>query len=196
MKTKIILLTLVCVVAAAPAARADLLDNLNVDIRLGRRQPPPPPDVVVVVQENDRRGPDPWEQRGRWHSRSQAYYYYPGADVYYRQTDHTWFYSDRGQWRSARNLPDYIRVDFNRSVAINMYTDRPYAYHQQIVNRYPSNYFGTRVRLRDERRDDRHDERRDDRRDDRHNDNGPRGNDHDGRDSDGDGRDKNVGNRK
>jgi len=184
MKNKIILLTLVLAASAVPVVRADLLDKINVDIRLGVRLPPPPPPVVVVVQDEPRRGPDAWEQRGRWYSRNQAYYYYPGADVYYRQADHVWFYSDRGQWRSSRNLPDGIRVDFNRSVTLNMYTDRPYTYHQQVVSRYPSNYFGARVRLRDERRDD------------RYNDNGPRGNDHDGRDSDGDGRDKDRGNRR
>ena len=188
MKNKIILLTLVLAAGAMPLARADLLDKINVDIRLGVRLPPPPPAVVVVVPDNDRRGPDAWEQRRRGYSLNYAYYYYPGADVYYRQSDHFWFYSYRGQWRSSRNLPDGINVDFNRSVTLNMYTDRPYLYHQQVMNRYPSNYFGARVRLRDERRDDR--------RNDRRNDNGPRGNDHDGRDSDGDGRDKDVGNRR
>ena len=182
MKNKIILCALVLAASAVPAARADLLDKINVDSRLGVRLPPPPPAVVVVVQDNDRRGPDRWEQRARWYQRNQAYYYYPGDNVYYRQADHVWFYADRGQWRSSRNLPDGIRVDFNRSVTLNMYTDRPYTYHQEIVTRYPSNYFGARVRLRDER----HDERRDD----HHNDNSWRGNDHDGRDSDGDGRDK------
>jgi hypothetical protein len=192
MKNKLILLALVLAAGAAPAARADLLDKINVDIRLGVRLPPPPP-VVVVVQEEPRRGPDQWEQRARWYQRNQAYYYYPGGDVYFRQSDHVWFYMERGQWRSGRNLPDGIRIDFNRSVTVNMYTDRPYTYHQQIVAKYPANYFGTRVRLRD---DDRHDNNGRGRDGDRHNDNGPRGNDHDGRDSDGDGRDKDRGNRK
>ena len=188
MKTKIILLALVCAAVALPAARADLLDKINVDIRFGVRLPPPPPPVVVVVPDNDHRGPDVWERRERWYQRNQAYYYYPGDNVYFRQSDHVWFYPDRGQWYSSRRLPDGIRVDFNRSVTVNMYTDRPYLYHQQVVARYPSNYFGARVRLRDERSDDRHY--------DRYNDNGPRGNDHDGRDSDHDGRDKDVGNRR
>ncbi|MDB6113598.1 MAG: hypothetical protein JWQ62_543 [Lacunisphaera sp.] len=153
MKTKIILLTLAVVGIAAPALRAGLLDiNLTGDIRLGRRAPPPPP-AVIVVQEEPFRGPSPWE-RGRWYQRTQSYYYYPGYDVYYRQADNTWFYQDRGQWRSSRNLPDSVRVDFNRSVTVAMATDRPYAFHSQIVSRYPANYFDTRVRLRD---DDRHD---------------------------------------
>lgn len=188
MKTKILLWALVVAAIPVTSIRADLIDNLTLDIRLGRRTPPPPPAVVVVVQDNDHRGPDAWEHRGRWYQRSQAYYYYPGGDVYYRQSDHVWFYLERGQWRSGRNLPDSVRVDFNRSVTLTMFTDQPYTYHSQVTARYPSNYFGTRVRLRDEdRRDDRHDGRHDDRK---------RDNDHDGRDSDHDGRDKDRDNRK
>ena len=182
MKNKILLLALVVTAIPVASVRADLLDNLTVDIRLGRRTPPPPPPVVVVVQD-DHRGPDMWERRNHWYERSQAYYYYPGADVYYRQSDHTWFYQERGQWRSDRRLPDYVRVDFNRSVTVNMFTDRPYTYHSQVVARYPSNYFGTRVRVRD---DDRHDDHGRDR----------DHNDHDGRDSDHDGRDKDRDHRK
>jgi len=162
MKTKIILLTLTLAAITAPAARADLLDNIIVDIRLGRRAPPPPPAVVVVVEDSDHdhRGSSEWERR-HWYQRQQGYYYYPGGDVYYRQADHVWFYQERGRWRSGRNLPDYIRIDFNRSVTINMATDRPYMYHQQVVARYPSNYFGTRVRLQDDDRRGRGDDRRD-----------------------------------
>jgi hypothetical protein len=161
MKPKIILLTLALVAGTAPVIRADLLDNLTVDIRLGRRAPPPPPAVVVVVSDDDHRGPDQWEHRSRWDQRSQAYYYYPGGDVYYRSSDHVWFYLERGQWRSGRNLPDSIRIDFNRSVTLTMFTDQPYAFHQQVVARYPSDYFVTRVRIRDdERHDDRHEDNR------------------------------------
>jgi hypothetical protein len=187
MKTKLLLLALALAALPAAAVRADLIDNLTVDIRLGHRAPPPPPAVVVVVEDNDHRGPGQWERR-RWNQRSSAYYYYPGGDVYYRSSDRMWFYQHRGQWRSGRNLPDGVRVDFNQSVTLNMYTQQPYAYHQQVVARYPSNYFGARVRVRDDHRNDR--------RDDHRNDNGPRGNDHDGRDSDRDGRDKDRGNRK
>ncbi len=170
MKTKMLLLA--CALAAIPATtalRADLLDNLTVQIRLGHRAPPPPPAVVVVVEERQPAGPAPWE-RSRWGRRSQGYYYYPGTDVYYRPSDRVWFYTERGRWRYSRQLPDHLRVDFNRSVTLSITGSRPYDYHQQVVARYPANYFGTRVRLRD---DDRHDNRRDDRHDDN------RGNDRD-----------------
>ncbi|MDP1579112.1 MAG: hypothetical protein Q8M02_02465 [Candidatus Didemnitutus sp.] len=178
MKTKLIFLSFVLLAISAASARADLLDNVTIDIRLGRRAPPPPPAVVIVVQENDSHGPHQWEHRGHWYQRSRAYYYYPGDDVYYRQSDQMWFYLERGQWRSNRNLPDFVRIDFGRSVTVNMFTDRPYTYHEKVVGRYPSNYFGTRVRLQHE---DKHDNRRDVH---------PQNKNHDERDSDGDGRDK------
>ncbi|HTL68531.1 MAG TPA: hypothetical protein VL200_12785 [Lacunisphaera sp.] len=164
MNPKILLAALVLAAFPVVSVRADLMDNLTIDIRLGRRAPPPPPAVVVVVPDNDASAPGPWARRGHWYQRNQAYYYYPADDVYYRQSDQTWFYLERGQWRSGRRLPDTVRVDFNRSVTLSMFTDRPYTYHQQVVARYPANYFGTRVRLRDDnRRDDRRADRPDNR---------------------------------
>ena len=108
----------------------------------------------------------------------------PGALVALPYAPSRFLIWERGQWRSGRNLPDYVRVDLNRSVTLTMFTDQPYTYHAQVTARYPSNYFGTRVRLRDE---DRHDDRHDNRKPDK---------DHDGRDSDHDGRDKDRDNRR
>ena len=154
MKTRIILLSLTLAAITVPTAWADGLDiNISGEIRLGRRPPPPPPEVVVVVQESGPLAPSPWEH-SRWYQHAQGYYYYPGGDVYYRPADHVWFYMERGQWRSGRNLPEFINIDFGRSISLSMATDRPYMYHQQIIARYPSDYFRTRVRLREE---DRHD---------------------------------------
>lgn len=180
MKTKLFLFTLTAAALLAPAVRADGLDiTITGDIRLGRRPPPPPPPVVVVVPDQEPRGPSPWE-RGRWYQRPQGYYYYPGGDVYFRPVDRVWFYQERGRWRSGRNLPEYVNVDFNRSVSITMATDRPYTFHQQVVSRYPANYFVTRVRIRDDDRHDR-DHDRDDRRHDRDNDHHDKGRDRDDR---------------
>jgi hypothetical protein len=155
MKNKIILATLTLAVLAPLSARAGGIDlNLFGEIRLGNRLPPPPPVVVVVTSEPVPSGPGEWERRTRWYQRSYGYYYYPGADVYYRSSDHVWFYQERGQWRSDRRLPNGIQVDFNHNVTLTMFTDRPYTHHQEVVARYPANYFGARVRVRD---DDRHD---------------------------------------
>jgi hypothetical protein len=166
MKTNLALLALTLVALAVPVARADLLDvNLTGEIRLGHRAPPAPPSVVVVGEAGPR-GPSPWEN-GRWYQHSKGYYYYPADNVYYRPADHVWFYQDRGQWRSDRNLPASVNIDFDRSVALTMATDRPYTFHQQVIARYPTNYFGAHVRRQDDdRREQRSDDRRDDHRDD------------------------------
>ena len=157
MKTKLFIFALTVAAFGASNAWADGLDiNLSGEIRLGRRLPPPPPQIEVVVSDTGSTGPAPWEH-GRWYQRPQAYYYYPGADVYFRASDRVWFYQERGQWRSGRNLPEFVVVDFNRSVALTMATDRPYSFHQHVVTRYPRNYFDTRVRIRDEDRHDRDD---------------------------------------
>ena len=189
MKALIILSTLTLAAITVPTAWADGLDIAIIgEIRLGRRPPPPPPAVVVVVRESGPLEPSPWEH-GRWYQQKQAYYYYPGGDAYYRPADQVWFYLERGQWRYGKHLPEFINIDFGRSISLTMATDRPYMYHQQIMARYPSDYFRTRVRLRDEDRHDR-DEARHDRGDARDHDS--RGNDdrrHD-KDKDKGGRDK------
>ena len=124
--------------------------QIDVNIRLGHAAPPPPPDVVVV-QPAGPGGPPPWAH-GHWFHRSRAYYYYPESDVYYRPADHMWFYEDGNTWRTSPALPDRIRIDFGRSVALTMETDRPYQYHRQVVTYYPARYFSTRVRIKEQPR--------------------------------------------
>ncbi len=151
MNTKLILLFSLAGLAC-PLARAQI--DITAEIQLGHRAPPPPPAVIVVVPNS---GPAPWEQ-GHWYEASMDYYYYPGAQVYYRPADRMWFFNDRGHWRNGPFLPPGLRVDFERSIPLRMATRQPYRFHQQIVARYSSNYFETRVRLRDDhRRDERQD---------------------------------------
>ena len=115
-----------------------------------------------MVEQSGPAGPPQWGS-SHWYRRSYGYYYYPGADVYYRPDNRMWFYLDRGNWRMVAQLPTGIRVDFGRSVSLKLDSDRPYTYHQKVVSYYPSNYFA-KVKFkndRDNRRDDRND-RRDD----------------------------------
>ncbi len=174
MNSKIILLLTLAAASLAPAARAQVDVGIGVDIRLGRAAPPPPPEVVVI-DEVGPSAPPPWT-RSHWYHRSYGYYYYPGCDVYYRPSDHMWFYLDGGAWRFGARLPDHIRVDFGRAVSLSLETDRPYMYHERVVAYYPANYFA-KVKFKNG-----HDNRRDDRRDDDR--------DHDDRDDRGKDRDK------
>ena len=153
MNIKHLVLALSVAGLAAPLAQAQLNVSISGDILLGRRPPPPPPEVVVVVNDGPA-GPPEWSHH-RWYQRNQEYYYYPGYDAYYRPADRVWFYQDRGQWRNGRNLPPGFRIDFDRSVTVSMATSQPYLFHQQVTTRYPGNYFGTKVRLRNDNRNDR-----------------------------------------
>jgi len=139
MNTKIILLSALLSTGLAPATRADVDIGISADIRVGRALPPPPPDVVVVEQVGPP-GPPPWAE-SHWYRRTHTYYYYPGSDVYFRPDTRMWFYLDSGGWRSGVRLPDAIRIDFGRAVALSLDNDHPYVYHQQVVRYYPSDYF-------------------------------------------------------
>jgi hypothetical protein len=166
MNSKTILVLLLTAASLAPVARAQRID-VDLDIRLGRAAPPPPPEVVVIDQVGPS-APPPWA-RTHWYHRSYGYYYYPGCDVYYRPSDHLWFYLEGGTWRTGVRLPDHIRVDFGRAVSLKLEGDRPYLFHDRVVAYYPANYFA-KVKFRNEhdnRRADRHDDRDDHDRDDR-----------------------------
>jgi hypothetical protein len=144
MNSKSLLLVAFVSAAFLPAARADI----DIDIRLGRASPPPPPEVVVVERIGPE-APPPWTKPRAFHS-TYSYYYYPEANVYYRADTHTWFYLDGRNWRTVRQLPPGIRVDFGRSVALRLDSDRPYTYHDRVVAYYPPTYF-SRVRFKNDR---------------------------------------------
>jgi hypothetical protein len=121
--------------------------GITAEIRLGKALPPPPPEVVVV-EDSRPPGPPPWAPAHGFR-RNHDYYYYPGADVYYRPADRTWFYLDGGDWRFGVNLPSSVHVDFDRSVSLSMETDRPYQFHEKVRAYYPRDYFGTKVRVKE-----------------------------------------------
>jgi hypothetical protein len=133
--------------ALAVPALADLDVTLSAEIRLGKVLPPPPPEVVVIAEPVEK-GPPPWAPAHGFR-RNRDYYYYPGANVYFRPSDRAWFYLDGGDWRIAVALPTGIRVNFTESVSLTMETERPYEYHAQVREHYPRDYFGKKVRIKE-----------------------------------------------
>ena len=146
MNTRLLLLVGLGAALLAPA-QADLAVTLSAEIRLGKALPPPPPEVIVV-EESGPPGPPPWAPAHGFR-RNRDYYYYPGADVYYRPADRTWFYLDGGNWSFGVSLPTSIRVDFDRSVSLTMESDRPYEFHDKVRNYYPPDYFVKKVRVKE-----------------------------------------------
>lgn len=122
--------------------------SLSLEIRLGKVPPPPPPEVIVVVEQAAPPGPPPWAP-ARGFRRDHEYYYYPGADVYFRPEDRIWFYLDGREWRFGASLPTTIHVDFDRSVALRMEADQPYQFHSQVKACYPADYFVTKVKVKE-----------------------------------------------
>ncbi len=176
MNTKLALLLALGSTMLVPAFAADL----DIEIRLGRSAPPPPPEVIMIDQAGSR-GPQSWTNTpSRWYHRSYDYYFYPEAGIYYRPSDRTWFYLEGRTWRSVRQLPPGLRVDFGRSVSLKLDSDRPYTYHDRVVASYPSSYF-SHVKFKNDRdnRNDRHDGpgKDNDRRDDKDHGRDDRGND-------------------
>lgn len=119
---------------------------LSAEIRLGKVLPPPPPEVVVI-EESGPKGPPPWAPAHGFR-RNREYYYYPGANVYFRPTDRTWFYLEGRDWRIGATLPTSIRVDLDRSVSLTMETERPFDFHEQIQTYYPPTYFTKKVKIK------------------------------------------------
>lgn len=144
MKTNLVLL-LVPLAALSLAYGADV--SLSVEIRLGKVLPPPPPEVIVVEQAAPP-GPPPWAPALGFR-RNHDYYYYPGADVYFRPADRVWFYLDGREWRFGVSLPASVRVDFDRSVSLRMETEKPYQFHQEVRVHYPADYFVTKVKVKE-----------------------------------------------
>jgi len=146
MKSTLLFLLCPSLALLAPA-QAQIDVTLSAEIRLGRALPPPPPEVVII-EESGPSGPPPWAP-AHGIRRNRGYYYYPGADVYFRPEDRMWFYLDGSNWRFGVSLPTSIRVDFDRSVSLTMDTEQPYQFHEKVRTYYPGDYFVKRVRVKE-----------------------------------------------
>lgn len=145
MKQPLLSLFLAIAIGGGTAGAADVDVSIFAQIRLGKAPPPPPPEVIVV-ESHDHHGPPPWAPAHGYRAK-RGYYYYPGCNVYYRPDDHMWFYLEGDNWRLGASLPTHIHIDFNRSVSLEMDSDRPYVRHRDVAAYYPADYFA-RVRIR------------------------------------------------
>lgn len=67
----------------------------------------------------------------------QTYRYFPGAAVYFGVATGLYHYQVNGAWRTARVLPDTIRVGNVDSVTVKLTGDNPVIHHREIVSKYP-----------------------------------------------------------
>lgn len=146
MNTRPLLAAVLFVAGLAPAAVAELDLSVIAEIRLGKAQPPPPPEVIVTETPKTK-GPPPWAP-AHGARRKHGYYYYPGGNAYYRPADRMWFYLEGRDWRAGVSLPSSLKIDFTRSVSLEMATDRPHEHHQQVASHYPADYF-SKVKIKE-----------------------------------------------
>jgi hypothetical protein len=146
MKLRLPLFLLAATLGSVAALRADLDLSVIAEIRLGKALPPPPP-AVEIIAEPAQKGPPPWAPAHGFR-RNREYYFYPGANVYYRPADRTWFYLEGRDWRIGASLPTSVRVDFTQSVPLEMETDRPFQFHAAVTERYSSDYFTKKVKIK------------------------------------------------
>ena len=83
----------------------------------------------------NRSGPPPWAPAHGY--RSKQYRYYPSAQVYFDMRRDVYFYYRKGDWRVSARLPGGIRTSMGRYVTLEMDTEQPYKYHQEVVREYP-----------------------------------------------------------
>jgi hypothetical protein len=93
--------------------------------------PAPGPSPVYEDQ-----GPPPWAP-AHGNRAKHAYRYYPAERVYFEEKGGAYFYYKDGKWQMSVSLPVSIRVNVNNSVTLEMDTDRPYEYDNDVVKRYP-----------------------------------------------------------
>lgn len=67
----------------------------------------------------------------------KVYYYYPTQQVYFNPQTQQYFWLQAGNWTLGYKLPTAIQVASAAPVTLNLATDRPYAEHAWIKQKYP-----------------------------------------------------------
>jgi hypothetical protein len=81
-------------------------------------------------------GPPPWAP-AHGNRAKYTYRYYPYHGIYFEERTGVYFYMVDGIWHTSVSLPVSIRITVNDFVTLDMDSDRPYEYHNDVVKRYP-----------------------------------------------------------
>ena len=65
------------------------------------------------------------------------YDYYPDTEVYYYPSGRVWWWRDRDEWRSGRELPRGFDAHRGNHVAVRLQTDRPWTAHAKVQAEHP-----------------------------------------------------------
>ena len=81
-------------------------------------------------------GPPPWAP-AHGNRAKHSYRYYPYHGIYFEERSGVYFYLSDGRWQMSGSLPVAIRITVNDFVTLDMDSDRPYEYHNDVKKRYP-----------------------------------------------------------
>ena len=94
-------------------------------------------------------GPPPWAP-AHGNRAKHMYRYYPYYGIYFEERTGAYFYMSNGEWHSSASLPVSVRIAVNDFVMLDMDSDRPYQYHNDVVKRYPSGQHKKKNHAQDE----------------------------------------------
>jgi len=97
-------------------------------IYLGNTSPAPAPSYAE--------GPPPWAP-AHGNRAKHMYRYYPYHGIYFEEKSGVYFYMSDGRWHASVSLPLSLRITVNDFVTLDMDTDRPYEYHNDVTKKYP-----------------------------------------------------------
>lgn len=95
---------------------------------------PKPPLPKVRIQVDHRGGP---VEQHRSASRPRQYQYYPDAEVYFDPGRQLYFFMQANRWLAQAFLPPEIKVHVGAPIVVDLETERPYEYHDQVREYYP-----------------------------------------------------------
>lgn len=81
-------------------------------------------------------GPPPWAP-AHGHRAKHMYRYYPYHGIYFEEKTGIYFYMSDGRWHTSVSLPVSIRITVNDFVTLEMDSESPYEYHNDVVKKYP-----------------------------------------------------------
>ena len=118
--------TAVLLASAAVAADIEIQIPLPPIPRIVIPKPPVPRITIEVPQPaNQRVSPAP-----------RRYEYYPDARVYFDPARQLYFFLEANRWAARASLPPQIKVRVGSPVIVNLATERPYEYDDEVRQKY------------------------------------------------------------
>ena len=96
-----------------------------------------PTSKPYPAEPHVKKGPPPWAPAHGYRAKYR-YQYYPSTSVYFDVGRRLYFYYEYGQWRVSASLPARISIEIGDYVNIEMDTEKPYEFHNDVVKKYPS----------------------------------------------------------